>query len=188
MTKIALRTALIALLLAAVAAAQDQHPVFPNVDLIGLDGTPSKLPSLFGKATVLNFWATWCGPCRMELPELQKLYNGFAGRGLAVLAIDVDGPGLPDEVLLPQLGELRSRIDGFMRTSGLSLPVYVMDAEAQRTVATWGLLLNRIPTTLLLDGAGKVVVGYQGYSAEGMQDLRQQVDALLGGGSGKGGT
>ena len=52
---------------------------------------------------MLNFWATWCGPCRIELPELQKLSNELGGKGLVVLAVDVDLPPISEEGVAQQL-------------------------------------------------------------------------------------
>ncbi|MBP1621943.1 MAG: TlpA family protein disulfide reductase, partial [Acidobacteria bacterium] len=57
---------------ATFAAAQDR-PQFPDLELLDDGGRPLALSAVIGKATVINFWATWCGPCRVELPELQKL-------------------------------------------------------------------------------------------------------------------
>ncbi len=70
----------------------------PSIELTDLAGQTVPLKNVLGTATVLNFWATWCGPCRMEMPELQKLSNEFGGKGFVVLAVNVDLPPRSDDV------------------------------------------------------------------------------------------
>lgn len=63
----------------------------PSIELPGLDGGVHSLSDLRGKVVLLNFWATWCEPCIIEMPSLQRLYSTFRERGLVVLAVGVDG-------------------------------------------------------------------------------------------------
>jgi thiol-disulfide isomerase/thioredoxin len=124
----------------------------------------------------LNFWATWCGPCRIELPELQKLSNELGGKGLVVLAVDVDLPPIAEEGVAQQLELVRPRIQTFLSRAGITLPVYVIDGKTQAVLSE---VLQRIPLTVLLDREGEVVRMYPGYSPESFQDLRQQVLGVL---------
>ncbi|MEI9976479.1 MAG: TlpA disulfide reductase family protein [Ignavibacteriota bacterium] len=72
--------------------------------LVALDGKTYNLDALRGKVVLLNFWATWCPPCRREMPDMEKLYQRFASKGLVVLAVlrrkARDGRGLPEEAEL----------------------------------------------------------------------------------------
>lgn len=64
----------------------------PDLTLTTLDGSSLSLGDLRGSPVVINFWATWCVPCRIEMPALQSLYNEFQDQGLVVLAINLDEP------------------------------------------------------------------------------------------------
>lgn len=165
----------LALLVAAVgvqvqAGAADSAPRvdFPDIELYDLQGNPSKLSDFRGTVVVLNFWATWCGPCRMELPELEKLYNELGGKGLMVLAVSVD--------------EYRQMVPAFIQRMKLTLPVYFLDQATERSLG-----IGTIPFTLVLDKEGKAVRAYPGYSQEGMRDLKKLAAELLAEKRGRGG-
>jgi len=158
---------------ATVAGAQ-ARPAFPSIEVSDLSGQTYALKNFLGAATVLNFWATWCGPCRIELPELQKLSNELGGKGLIVLAVDVDLPPISEDGVAQQLELVRPRIQTFLSRTGITLPVYLVDGPTQATLG-----LDRIPLSVLLDKDGGVVRIYPGYSPESFQDLRQQVLGVL---------
>jgi len=145
---------------AETAPAPSRQP-FPDIELADLGGQHHSLTTFRGAVTVLNFWATWCGPCKWELPQLQKLTNELGGRGLVVLALNVDDPPV--------------RVKQFIDYAKVSLPVFLIDARTQGALG-----IDRIPFTVLLDREGKIVRAYPGYSEEGMKDLREQAIALLG--------
>jgi len=63
-----------------------------NVELRAVSGAPIKLSNYDGKVLVVNLWATWCGPCRMEIPELVKLYKEFRSQGLEVVGLSTENP------------------------------------------------------------------------------------------------
>lgn len=169
-----LRTVLPALVLTATVAGAQARPAFPPIEVSDLTGQTYSLKNFLGTATVLNFWATWCGPCRVELPELQGLYNELGAKGLVVLAVDVDLPPMSEEGVTQQLEFIRPRIQAFLSRTGITLPVYLIDGPTQATLG-----LDRIPFSVLLDKDGGVVRVYPGYSAESFQDLRQQVLGVL---------
>ncbi|OFV82269.1 MAG: hypothetical protein A2Y78_10045 [Acidobacteria bacterium RBG_13_68_16] len=162
------------LVLTATVAGAQARPAFPPIEVSDLTGQTYVLKNFLGTATVLNFWATWCGPCRIELPELQRLSNELGGKGLVVLAVDVDLPPISEEGVAQQLELIRPRIQTFLSRTGITLPVYLIDGPTQATLG-----LDRIPFSVLLDKDGGVVRIYPGYSAESFQDLRQQVLGVL---------
>ncbi len=162
---------------AAVAATPTvpPRPELPPITLSDLSGQAFQLKDFLGTVTVLNFWATWCGPCRIEMPELQKLYNDLGGKGLVVLAVNVDVAANPEETDMAQLlAVLRPRIQGFLAHTGVTLPVYLMDGRTQVALG-----VDRIPFSVLLDRQGRVVRVYPGYSPDSMTDLRQHALGVL---------
>ncbi|MBI5280335.1 MAG: TlpA family protein disulfide reductase [Candidatus Solibacter usitatus] len=190
MTKNAVSVMLIGMLLmvgTSRAAEEPRLATFPELDLVDLNGSSVPLTKAMGRTTVINFWATWCGPCRMELPELQQLSNEFGRRGLVVLAVNVEGQPVPTSSMARYLELMKPRIDSFARSSNLSLPTYVLTDMAQGVLDEFGVPLDRIPTTFVLDAKGRIVRFYRGFSREAMRDLRQQVGAMLAEGVGKGG-
>ena len=172
--------------LAAVAAAAPPPPArekFPDIRLTDLSGQEVELRNALGTATIIDFWATWCGPCRLELPELQKLSNEFGAKGLVVLAVDVDLPPAPEDVGVGgQLAVMKPRIEGFFKANDLTLPVFLLDGPTQTMLG-----VNQIPLSVLLDRGGNVVRVYPGFSAASMEDLRRELHGLLAERSGKGG-
>lgn len=127
------------LLLSACSALQGPQPVVgaqaPDFTLPGLDGEPVRLSELRGQRVLLNFWATWCGPCRQEMPAIQARYNHG---DFAVLAVD--------------FGETQAQVQGFIDEIGVDLPI-VLDADGsvQELYRVRGY-----PTTFFIDAQGVI--------------------------------
>jgi len=111
---------------------------------------------LRGKAVVVNFWASWCIPCRDEAPVLQKTYERYRDQGLVVLGVDVN--------------DFRQDARRFMKRYGLSYPV-VYDGKGS-TVGKWGV--RGFPETFFVDRSGKLV----GERIEGAVDIERNRDAF----------
>jgi thiol-disulfide isomerase/thioredoxin len=160
----------------AVASGQMQpaRPAFPSIQIYDSKGQPFPIKDSLGAVTVLNFWATWCGPCRIELPELEKLYNELGGKGLVVLAINVDGPPSGDYGVTQQFEVVKPRVDAFLQRVHLAIPVYYVDPATQGQLG-----IDRLPFTVLLDRGGNVAQVYPGYSPDSMQNLRKLASSLL---------
>jgi thiol-disulfide isomerase/thioredoxin/Cu/Ag efflux protein CusF len=113
----------------------------PDFTLPTLSGAPIRLMDLRGKVVVLSFWATWCGPCRTEMPTLEALYQRYRDRGLEVLAVNLD--------MLSTAG-----VEAFMQEVGVTFRVGLdpswSTAQAYRVLG--------LPTTYLIDRAGHAVV------------------------------
>ncbi len=115
------------------------------------DGNEVKLSDLFGRPVVLNFWASWCGPCKEEMPIFDKVY-GEVKDEIAFMMVDlVDGRQ-----------ETQASGQRFVESQGYSFPVY-FDLE-QEAAFTYGIY--SIPTTLFIDKDGYIVAGAQGSLAE----------------------
>jgi thiol-disulfide isomerase/thioredoxin len=108
----------------------------PEIALPDLQGNMVRLSDLRGQPVLINFWATWCGPCREEMPAIQARYNQ---RGdFAVLAVD--------------FGESAERVSGFLAEIGVGLPV-VLDQEGSIQDL---YRIRGYPTTFFVDGSGVI--------------------------------
>jgi len=109
----------------------------PAFRLMDLDGTVHSLPEYQGKVVFLNFWATWCGPCKVEMPAMEALYQAFRAQGLEILAVSVDQQGAA--VTRP-----------FKEAMGLSFPI-LHDSNYQVGL-TYGA--RTLPMTYVIDRQG----------------------------------
>jgi peroxiredoxin len=136
----------------------------PDFTLRSLDGETVRLDDLRGRPVLIEFWATWCPPCRMAMPHIQQMHDRYAGRGLQVLALSTDYDP----------GEVRD----WLRRNGVSLPVLMCDGQTQMSYRA-----GSIPRTYLLDGEGTVRFASTGFSEASMADLEEEIRALLEAGS-----
>jgi thiol-disulfide isomerase/thioredoxin len=126
--------------LASVGLQIAREPIEPiNFTLPLLDGTTQTLSDLKGNVVFLNFWATWCPPCRMEMPSMETLYQELKDRGLIIIAVNA--------------GETEEQASAFMQEGGLSFPV-ALDRTGFVS-AQYGV--QAIPTTYILDRWGLIV-------------------------------
>lgn len=124
--------------------ASERHAVrvgdeAPNFRLRDLDGTLTSLSQFRGKVVLLNFWATWCGPCRVEMPAMEQLYRTYSRREFQILAVSTDPQGAA--VTRP-----------FQQKTGLSFPI-LHDTEMQIGL-TYGA--RSLPMTFMVDRQGVV--------------------------------
>lgn len=134
----------------------------PDFTLTMLDGDTLTLSSLRGKVVVLNFWASWCLPCRAEMPALQHVYEDYSSLGLELVAVNAANQ---DSLLV---------VSGFVDEFGLSFPI-PLDVDGSVSAQ---YLLNGLPTTFFIDRQGiiqKMEVG--GPMSEAL--IRSQVESLL---------
>ena len=78
---------------ASVPGAQGNSPSLTDIVLKDLDGKEVKIADFNGKVVLIDFWATWCGPCKLEIPMLIELQKKYASRGLVILGVDIDEEG-----------------------------------------------------------------------------------------------
>jgi len=139
----------------------------PDPGFKSLDGHPRKLSALHGQVVVVNFWATWCGPCQEELPRLSKVAESYAGKPVRFVLISIDEP------------KNRARIPAVL--DRLHVPLESWDDADTDTMGRFGLG-DIVPGTAILDEQGEVVARVMGEARE--EDVRGAVDWLLGGRTG----
>lgn len=124
----------------------------PDFYLAGTDSQMHRLSDLRGTPVLVNFWATWCEPCRLEMPAIQARYERFGGTGLQVLAVDFDEPS--------------EDVSSFGSELGLTFPL-VLDpgGKVQSLYQVRGY-----PTSFFIDRSGKVQVVQIGVMTEGQLD------------------
>ena len=133
----------------------------PDFNLMGMDGETHTLEDLKGKFVLVNFWATWCNPCKVEMPLLEKLHQTLKSEKFTVLGLHV-GPG-PEN------------IEEFKKLMPISFPIYVdMDLEVN-----WGV--PGLPTTFLMNPEGKLIyraVGKREFASDDMVNfLKSQIES-----------
>ncbi|WP_254781916.1 TlpA disulfide reductase family protein [Modestobacter sp. DSM 44400] len=127
-----------------------------------LDRTPFSSKSLDGDIVLINFWGSWCTPCRVETPELQAVYTDVADRGVQFLGIDVK-----DE---------RQLAAAFVETVGATY-ASLFDPRGEVALTFRGFPANVVPSTILLDRQGRVAAVYTGQVSGG--DVRTAIGLLL---------
>ncbi len=109
----------------------------------GLDGQSQSMSSWQGKTLVVNFWATWCGPCREEMPEFVKAQAEFAAKGLQFVGIAIDR---------------RAPVEKFAKELAINYPVLLGDAAWLETVKTMGNPQGVLPFTIVISPKGEVML------------------------------
>jgi len=158
---------------APAETAADARPVIPAVDFELEDqyGNIHRLEDYRGKTIFLNFWATWCPPCKAEMPDIQKLYEKSATEGEdAVIVLGVAAPNMGQE-------GSEEEIAAFMEEKGYTYPV-LMDTEGE-LFASYGIM--SFPTTFMIDRDGNVFGYVSGMLSADMMDsiVRQTLDGKM---------
>ncbi len=126
------------------------------------DGQPFALTELRGKVVLLSFWASWCGPCRREMPILQKLEAQYRDQGLSLVTANMDDPDARAEV-----------VPAFLEKLGGAPPRVVYPSD--QTGRDWHA--GTLPTLYVLGRQGQLLLGHSGSMTEG--ELRAQIEAAL---------
>ncbi len=133
----------------------------PHFELPDLDGNTVTLSDYEGKVVVLDLWATWCGPCRVEVPFLVSLYEEFKDEGLVVVGVGLDPGGA--EVLRP-----------FVESNGVTYPILVGNRAVQTRFGVSG-----IPTTFMIGRDGRIASKHVGFHPSMSDGMKSEVVELL---------
>ena len=152
---------------AAVRLEKDPKPL-PNLAFNGADGSPVDLVDFKGKTVLLNLWATWCAPCRQEMPALDKLQGELGGKDFEVVAINIDTRN-PDK---PRR---------WLEEAGVTRLAYYADPQAKifQDLRQIGKAVG-MPTTVLLDPQGCELAHLSGPAEWASEDALKLVRAALG--------
>jgi thiol-disulfide isomerase/thioredoxin len=131
-----------------------------------LDSGNFRFADFHGKVVVINLWASWCGPCRREVPEYEKVRKAYAGREVEFIGLTTEDPRTSTD-----------RVKKFLRDISFSFRIGWADRETARTLMNGK---TSIPQTLVIDADGRIVSHWTGYSPGLSGDkLKQTIDQAL---------
>jgi thiol-disulfide isomerase/thioredoxin len=125
----------------------------PSFKAVSLDGKAYSLESLKGKPVLLDFWASWCGPCVQSVPTLEKLRRTYESQGLVLLGVDV--------------GETRETVEKFLKSKSIAYPV-IMGSESGIPEA---YSISVFPTFVMIGADGKVVATQFGFNESALSGI-----------------
>jgi thiol-disulfide isomerase/thioredoxin len=140
---------------------ESSFPLAPDFTLRTLDGREITLSELRGKVILLDFWATWCSPCRESIPHLIQLYKTYQKSGLVVIGMNMD----------------RGDIDNvrhFIMSMDIPYPIVVTSNDVDRNYG-----VTSLPTTILIDKKGRVREKIRGFSSEIAKQITAKVQDLI---------
>jgi thiol-disulfide isomerase/thioredoxin len=146
----------------SASGALDVGSAMPEYSATALDGSKFELASHRDKVVLLNIWATWCGPCRFEIPELQTLQAKYAARGFEVVGISVDESGVDS-------------VRQFVDQNKMTYPIAI-DAEGRIA----GMFQTSVlPTSAIVDRTGRVIWKKYGAIEPNDAALRKAIEKAL---------
>lgn len=135
----------------------------PDFTLNDTNGSNVHLSDLRGKVVLIEFWATWCPPCRESIPAMNEIYKRYNEKGLVILGISVDkGQNVVED------------LRAFVREYSILYPVLIDSKNVNNLYGVYS-----IPTTFLIDKEGKVVLKNIGFSPELEDKLSKEIERLL---------
>ncbi len=133
----------------------------PDFTLKSRDGKNVRLSDLRGQVVLLNFWASWCGPCRQEMPILDEIHNKYKSLGFSVLGVNLDAKS--------------SKAINYLKDTPVSFPV-LYDPKGDVS-SQYGV--QAMPSTVIIDKDGNVRYLHEGYKSGYEDDYRQQIKTLM---------
>lgn len=142
-------------------AAGATAAIAPDFVLKNGTGQNIRLRELRGQVVMINFWATWCGPCREEMPQLEKLYRQYQKTGFSVIGVNVD--------------DNKDNAIGLSKKLGTSFPIlFDQDKQVSKLYK-----VDAMPSSVLIDRDGKLRYLHRGYKPGYENDYQSEVRALL---------
>jgi len=147
----------------ASAPAQEASPArtpAPDWKLADLNGRMTKFSDFHGKVLILDFWATWCAPCRVEIPHFVELQKQYGDKGLTIIGVSLDEQG-------PEV------VKKFVKRLGVNYPIVIGDAKVAEAYGG----IDAIPTTFVIDRQGRIVSRHMGYDDKTV--FEKEIQSLL---------
>ena len=136
----------------------------PDFQLRSIDNQTVRLSDHLGKVVLLDFWATWCGPCKVAMPHIQDLHEELTDQGLVVLSVNVDE------------ARTAARVRSYIRSKRYTFPV-MLDRET--AVITLYNPQKVLPYMVLIDREGQIVWRHVGYTVGDEKELAERIRSLL---------
>lgn len=156
------------------ASKSAEYPPLPttvaDAEIEMIDGTKSKISDRKGKVVLINLWATWCGPCRMEMPHLVELQNTYGDKGFQVLGLDIgNNDGQPE------------RIEDIQRFAASMKLNYELARIPGALVAKFNRVsnFNAVPQSYLVDREGRLRGVFLGGGADVINKMKQTVATVM---------
>ena len=141
-------------------AAVDESTA-PDFTLESLDGEHVRLEELRGQVVLINFWASWCGPCRQEMPVLDRLHQRYQSTGFTVLGVNVEGEAAPAKSIVDK--------------TAVTFPVLIDAGQSVSKLYD----LKAMPSTVVVDRDGKVRFVHRGYKPGDEEKYVEVVKSLI---------
>jgi thiol-disulfide isomerase/thioredoxin len=140
-----------------------RRQIAPEIELNDFAGKPVRMKELRGKVVLVDFWASWCGPCREELPVLEKLSRQYAERGFVVVGVNID-----------KSGDVARE---FLKARKLALSFPVVNDSGHGVAARYAP--PTMPSSYLIDRTGRVQKVFAGFRASDAAELESALKKLL---------
>ena len=144
---------------AALGIGRGTEPA-PDFEVVTLEGDTLRLSELHGQVVLLNFWATWCAPCRLEMPGFERVWEDYRSRGFVIVGLSTDRG-------------VRSEVEEWVRRRGITYPIAFAPGAVVRAYGGARVL----PTSILIGPEGRIAHRVEGFYAE--PALRAAIRRLL---------
>jgi len=149
------------LLVTTLSSHAAERPVATNFTLKSLAGENVRLSEYRGSVVMINFWASWCGPCRQELPVLDRLFQRYQRAGFVILAVNVE--------------EDNQKAKNWVQELGLSFPVLFDNGQS----VTDGYDVKAMPSSVIIDRDGAIAYRHDGYKPGDEAVYQKKVAELI---------
>jgi thiol-disulfide isomerase/thioredoxin len=163
---------LISLSISTTIQAKELIGKMPDFTLAQAFGPNVRLNELKGQVVMLNFWATWCGPCRQEMPELEALFKHYNKLGFTILGINIENSANPKK---------RKEIEDFVTEKNLSFPILYDYQRVVTTIIEKDFLKKNMgmPTSIFLDRSGNARFYHEAYKPGDEIKYEEVIKVLL---------